>query len=210
MDVKDRDDVLETLARAEAALDEARSDFARASASIAEALDREEAVGRGETSGDEEAALTAFLQTLRALLGDRPLTVESAHRAALLAAAGQVGERELGPLLASSDVRTLLGDVSRQRVDELLRALRLIGLRDRAGRRRSPAFQFVAGRPLEPLVAAFWTIAGAAADEWTAASWCVAPDEALDGRSPAQWARDGEDPARLGRVAEQDAARLAQ
>jgi hypothetical protein len=121
-----------------------------------------------------------------------------------------VWEDELGPLLTSADVRTLLGDVSRQRVDELLRAHRLIGLRDRAGRRRFPAFQFVDGRPLQPLVDAFRVIAREAADDWTAASWCVAPDEALDGRSPAQWTREGRDPARLARVAEQDAARLAQ
>lgn len=87
---------------------------------------------------------------------------------------------------------------------------RLIELRDRAGRRHIPAFQFADGRPLQPLVDAFWTIAGAAVDDWTAAYWCLAADDALDGRSPVRWAREGGDPARLTRVAEQDAARLAQ
>lgn len=128
----------------------------------------------------------------------------------MLAAAEQVWENEIGPLLTSAQVRELLGDVSRQRVDELLRARRLIGLRDNAGRRRFPAFQFRDGRPLEPLVAAYWTLADGALSDWTAASWCVAPDEALDGRSPVQWARDQGDAARLARVARQDAARLAQ
>jgi hypothetical protein len=131
------------------------------------------------------------------------------RRAGLLAAAGHAWENELGPLLTSAQVRELLGDVSRQRVDELLRARRLIGLRDSAGRRRFPSFQFHAGRPLEPLVGAYWTVADGALDDWTAASWCVSPDEALDGRTPAQWALEGRDPARLARIARQDAARLA-
>lgn len=103
----------------------------------------------------------------------------------------------------------MLGDVSRQRVDELLRAHRLIGLRDGAGRRRFPTFQFRDGRPLEPLVAAFWTVAAGAASDWTVASWCVSTDAALEGRSPAQWAHDGRDANRLAGVARQDAARLA-
>jgi hypothetical protein len=51
--------------------------------------------------------------------------------------------------MTSAQVRELLGDVSRQRVGELLRERRLIGLRDRAGRRRFPAFQF-RGRPPWP------------------------------------------------------------
>ena len=64
----------------------------------------------------------------------------------MLAAAGVVWERALGPLLSAGRVRELLG-VSRQRVDELPRATRLIGLRERSGRRRYPLFQFgAAGR----------------------------------------------------------------
>ncbi len=129
----------------------------------------------------------------------------------MLAAAGQAWENELGPLLSGSQVRELLGDVSRQRVDELLRSHRLIGLRDSARRRQFPTFQFRDGRPLEPLVAAYWTVAeDGAVSDWTVASWCVAPDKALEGRSPAQWAREGRDSERLARVARQDAARLAQ
>ena len=128
----------------------------------------------------------------------------------MLAAAGEVWENELGPLLSSAQVRTLLGDVSRQRVDELLRARRLIGLRDQGGRRRFPAVQFADGRPQEQLVDAFWTLADGAASPWTAASWLVAEDDALDGRSPAEWVRERRDPERLALVARRDAARLAQ
>jgi hypothetical protein len=113
-------------------------------------------------------------------------------------------------LLSSSQVGELLGGVSRQRVDELLRSRRLIGLRDSGGRRRFPAFQFVDGQPLQPLISAFWTVADAAVSDWTAASWCVAPDDALEGLTPVEWARSHEDGERLQRIAHQDAARLGQ
>jgi hypothetical protein len=124
-----------------------------------------------------------------------------------MASTPQAWEDELGPLMTSTEVRELLGDVSRQRVAELLRDRRLIGMRDAAGRRRFPVFQFHDGRPLEALVAAYWTVADAASD-WTAASWCVSADEALAGLSPARWAREGRDPDQLAQIARQDAARL--
>jgi hypothetical protein len=198
MGVKEHADVLEALERAESALREARSE-----------LEHSDVLAVAERFGVSQEALMAFAETIREVLGDRALSVETARRAALLEAAGQAWEHELGPLLDSAQVRALLGDVSRQRVDELLRARRLIGPRDSGGRRRFPSFQFRDGRPLEPLVDAYWTVAGGALDEWTAASWCVSPDEALDGRAPAQWALGGGDPGRLARVARQDAARLA-
>jgi len=157
-----------------------------------------------------EAAVLEFVRTAGEVLGERTLSVPAARRAALLAASGQAWQGELGPLLTSAQVRELLGDVSRQRVDELLRARRLIGLRDTSGRRRFPAFQFHDGRPLESLVAAHWLLADASVSEWTAASWCVSPDEGLGGKSPAQWASDAGSPERLATIARQDAARLAQ
>jgi hypothetical protein len=157
-----------------------------------------------------EAAMVAFAQTVSDLLGDQDLDAGTARRAALIAVSGQAWENELGPLLSSGQVRDLLGGVSRQRVDELLRSQRLIGLRDRDGRRRFPAFQFVDGQPLAPIITAFWTVADGALSEWTAAAWCVAPDEALGGQTPAAWAGRGEDPDRLLQVALQDRARLAQ
>lgn len=154
-------------------------------------------------------AIEAFFTKATELLGDRKLSVEAARRAAVLAATEQVWEDEIGPLLSTADVRELLGDVSRQRVSGLLDEHRLVGLRDQGGRLRFPAFQFKDGRPIEALVAAFWTVAAEAETDWTAAAWCVAPDELLDDLSPVEWARDGADPARLGRVASHDAARLA-
>lgn len=66
------------------------------------------------------------------------------------------------------------------------------------------------GRPrLDAVIAAFWVLADSAISEWTAASWCVASDDELDGLSPVAWARHGTDPDRLAQVARRDAARLA-
>jgi len=163
-------------------------------------------VARFEISED---AILAFLQTISELMGSKPLAVSDARRAGMIAAASTSWGNELGPLLTSADVRTMLGDVSRQRVDELLRAHRLIGLQDASGRRQFPLFQFDGGEPLEELVSAYWTVAEDAASEWTAAAWCVTADEALDRMSPVDWIRAGNDPIRLTVVARQDAARLA-
>lgn len=213
MAVKDTDELLGALERAEQALRSATSDVARTKASVRQAIvDSPDITVRelAHSFNVPEDAVVTFVRTARELLGERTLTVQAARRGALIAASAAAWENELGPLMSSSEVRELLGDVSRQRVDELLRGRRLIGLLDGAGRRRFPSFQFEDGRPVEALVAAHWTIADAAANEWSAAAWCVAPDEALEGDSPVRWARDGRDPARLAAVARQDAARLAQ
>ncbi len=157
-----------------------------------------------------DEALIAFVENAGELLNGKELSVEDARRAGMLAAAGTAWENELGPLLTSAQVRGLLGNVSRQRVDELLHSRRLIGMSDRSGRRRFPLFQFRDGRPVETLIVAYWTVVEGGADEWTAASWCVALDPALDGSSPLQWTRADSDAGLLLRVARQDAARFAQ
>lgn len=213
MTVKGHEELVEALDRAEESLRAITEELERTKAAV-----QEEAVQASgstvrelaERANVSEEVVVAFAETAGALLADRSLTVPSARRAALLAVSEEVWEHELGPLLSSADVRELLGDISRQRVDELLRARRLIGLRDSAGRRRFPAFQFRDGRALEALAAAYWMVADAVASDWTAASWLVSPDQALGGRSPVQWVRDGRDAGRLFTVAGQDSARLTQ
>ena len=203
MAVKDTS-AIEALERSEAALREARK--------VLESQDAGELSVRDLAARHSltEDVLLAFADAAGGLMGEKPLSVAAARRAGLLAAAAEVWEHELGPLLSSAQVRALLGDVSRQRVDELLRNRRLIGLLDQGGRRRFPAFQFHDGRAQQPLVAAFWTIADAAASPWTAASWCVSDDDQLDGLSPVRWVRERRDLERLALVARRDAARLAQ
>jgi hypothetical protein len=220
MPVKDRDELAEVLGKAREALGDAAQEITDDLARILEQVDAALARLRDEastTSRDlaerfnlSEEALVAFAQTVAELLDGESLTVRAARRGAMLAAADRAWEGELGPLLPSAQVRNLLGDVSRQRVDELLRAKRLIGLRERSGRRSYPLFQFDDGRPSEPLIHAFYTIVDAGLDEWSAASWCVRPDPALGGDSPAQWVRARSDLERLAEVARQDARRFAQ
>jgi hypothetical protein len=213
MSVKDRDQPLEALdQRLEElreltrSLEQARDAIAGLCQDDAHAAVRDVA----ERYNISDEALIAFVENAGELLNGKELSVEDARRAGMLAAASAAWEHELGPLLTSAQVRELLGNVSRQRVDELLRSRRLIGMSDRSGRRRFPLFQFRDGRPTETLVAAYWTVADGGADEWTAASWCVAPHPALDGSSPVQWSKSDGDAELLVRVARQDAARFAQ
>jgi hypothetical protein len=212
MTVKDREQSREALREAQEQLRRLANNLEQVNASLADRGEDEPGTTVRELAERfnlPAEALVAFAQTAGELLAGGSLSVKDAQRAGMLAAAGAAWERELGPLLSSAQVRALLGDVSRQRVDELLRARRLIGMSDRSGRRRYPLFQFFDGRASETLVAAYWTVADGGADEWTAASWCVAPDPALDGRSPLQWSQAGEDPQRLLQIARQDAARFA-
>jgi hypothetical protein len=210
MIVKEPEDIVEALERAQTALQEAVAGVEHTKSTLeTEAADGPATVaGLAQKSGVSEDAVVAFVETVHDVLGaDLSLSVEAARRGALLAASSQAWESEIGPLLGTANVRGLLG-VSRQRVDELLRSNRLIALSDRAGHRRYPAFQFHDGQPMPPLIAAFWTLADAAVSPWTAASWCTSADEALDGLSPVKWARRRRDAATLARVARQDAARL--
>ena len=215
MPVKDHGRTLESLREIESAVAdavrEAESALERKLQEIVGPLLEEirrmrEVIARFEISED---AVIAFLQTISELLGGKPLAIKDARRAGMIAAAGTTWRNELGPMLTSADVRTLLGDVSRQRVDELLRGHRLIGPQDSAGRRQFPLFQFEDGQPTDALVSAFWTVADGALSEWTAASWCITPDDALEGMSPVEWARAGKDPEHLFAVARHDSARLA-
>jgi len=213
MSVKDRDEPLE-------ALDQRLEELRALTRSLEQA--RDALVGRrrgdahtavrdvAERYNISDEAVIAFLENAGELLNGKELSVADARRAGMLAAAGTAWENELGPLLTSAQVRELLGKVSRQRVDELLRSRRLIGMSDRSGRRRFPLFQFRDGRPSESLIGAYWTVVDGGADEWTAASWCVASDPALDGSSPVQWSKADGDAELLLRVARQDAARFAQ
>jgi hypothetical protein len=213
MAVKDQEGSLETLRQAQEDLRELGSKLEQVGWSLSEPRPEVAEVSVRELAQRwdvPEEAVAAFVQTAGELLGGAPLSVVRARRAAMIAVADVAWERELGPLLSGAQVRELLGEVSRQRVDELLRAHRLIGLRDNSGRRRFPLFQFSDGRPVEMIVEAFWTVADAGLDEWSAASWCVAADPALDGLSPVHWSKDGKDAEVVRRVARQDAARFAQ
>lgn len=209
MPVKSRE---ESLGEARDALREAERKLEELDATLAELKSEDELASLQEVAARfnvPAGALRAFAETAGELLAGEPLSEADARRAAMIVAAEAVWENVLGPLLSSAQVRELLGGVSRQRVDELVRNRRLIGLREQSGRRRYPVFQFDDGRPVGVLVQAFYTV-NEGLDEWSAASWCVHSDPTLDGMSPVEWLKAGKDPDRLARIARQDAARFAQ
>ncbi len=160
----------------------------------------------------QSPAVRAFAETLQEVLGDRALSVSDARRAALQAAAANVWEDAVGPLLDTSQARELLGGISRQRIDQLIKAGRLITLIQRDGTRRFPAWQFDdTGRPLPALVDAFSTLARSdVLSDYSAASWCTSPHRQLDGLTARQWVVEGHSSIQLELLASRHAARLAQ
>jgi|SRR5450755_445697 len=162
-----------------------------------------------EALSAQEAAGVAFVEALGEVLGERPLSVQAARRAALAAAAATVWEDVVGPLLSGQQVRELMGGVSRQRLEQLAGSGRLIVLEERSGQRRYPAWQFGEdSRPLATLVAAHQRlVTDGEMSPWSAASWCVHEHDQLGGLSPLDWALAGRDPDYLALVAGRDAAR---
>jgi hypothetical protein len=156
-----------------------------------------------------EPAATAFAATLQEVLGDRSVETEAARRAALQAAAELVWEDTLGPLLTGAQARELLGGVSRQRLDQLVNAGRVIMLEERSGARRFPAWQFRDGRVLDALVAAHRQFVEVGESPWEGAAWCVNSHPQLAGQCPIEWAVGGGAAERLALVAHRDASRLA-
>lgn len=155
-----------------------------------------------------DEALAAFVGAVKEVAGDKVITVAAARRAGLVAAAASAWEDALGPQLDTAHVRELLGGVSKQRINELLRRHRLIGVQTSNARWQFPAFQFVDGRlPAPKLAEVFWQLSTRAIDPWSAASWCVSPNSALDGRTPAEVAAS--DAELVATVGERDADRLS-
>lgn len=133
---------------------------------------------------------------------------ELGERAALLAVAGQVWHRHLGPLLTSGDLQKL-GGRSRQAVHELVSRRRLLALPARGGN-LFPAFQVDRrGRPRPGMSEVLAAFAGAAESPLTVASWFRTPQPLLDERTPADWLVAGEDVSRLVAAARRAAAHLA-
>src|SRR5215207_6329005 len=161
------------------------------------------------------AAARAFERALEQLerqegapdLGDPE---ELGRRAALLAAAEAVWGRHLGPLFDVEQAMTALGVGSRQAVSDLARRGRLLALDAPGGRKLYPAFQLgPGGRPFPEVAAVVEAFAGVVETPHTIAAWFVAPQELLEGETPAAWMRARRDPAPLVEEARRAAARLA-
>ncbi len=164
----------------------------------------------GPVSVALETAAASFKATLRelGLSGDEPELGDAARlgqRAALVAAAGALWERQLGPVLDIRQAQELLGVGSRQAVHDLVQRHRLLALTTGDRRTLVPLFQFgAAGRPYEPIPPILRVFAEAGATGWTVASWFTTPSADLDGQTPIAWIAAGRD-----REAVLDAARAA-
>lgn len=160
-------------------------------------------------------AAAAFAETL-AELGVDELDPEIGdarslgRRAALLAVAGTVWRRHLGPLLNTKQVAELLGVGTRQAVNDRVRRHGILAL-PTAGRDLAyPAFQFdEGGEPYPALTPVLATFAEAKLSPHTISSWFVTPQAALDGAAPAEWLSEGRDQEQLIVAARRSASRTA-
>ena len=146
-----------------------------------------------------DTAAASFKATLRelGLSGDEPELGDAARlgqRAALVAAAAAVWQKQLGPLLEMRHAQQLLGVGSRQAVHDLIQRHRLLALTTEDRRTLIPVFQFTeAGRPYEAVPPILRIFAQAEATGWTTASWFTTPCPELDGQSPMAWISEGRD-----------------
>src|ERR687887_1218322 len=153
----------------------------------------------GPVSVALDTAAASFKATLRelGLSGEEPELGDAARlgqRAALVAAAGALWQRQLGPLLEMRQAQQLLGVRSRQAVHDLIQRCRLLALTTEDRRTLIPVFQFTeAGRPYEAVPPLLRIFAEAEATGWTTASWFTTPSPDLDGQTPIAWIKAGRD-----------------
>ena len=151
-----------------------------------------------------------FLTELERLIGTRSPDDASLERAARVVAAEESWRDGLGVLLDIDDVARLL-HANRERVAQLAADGEMIVLESSDRVVAFPAFQFQDGQPTPALARAHRTLveSGYVSPE-SAASWARTSHPELELRSPAQWAGEHRDDARLLLVARRDAARAAQ
>jgi hypothetical protein len=144
-----------------------------------------------------DTAATSFKATFRelGLSGDEPELGDATRlgqRAAVVAAASALWQRQLGPLLEIRQAQQLLGVGSRQAVHDLIQRRRLLALVTEDRRTLIPLFQFnEAGRPYDAVPSILRIFAEAEATGWTTASWFTTPSADLDEQTPIAWVRSG-------------------
>jgi hypothetical protein len=113
------------------------------------------------------------------------------ERAAVLTAAGEAWNAEVGPFYDTAGVRAALGGVTRQAVSERTRKRRLLALvltsdGSRQDRIVYPAWQFRPGvlRRLPAVLSAAGYDPDRPVSGWTIAAWLTQPDPALGGLAP--------------------------
>jgi hypothetical protein len=118
---------------------------------------------------------------------------------------------EIGPFYSSSRVAQIFGGISRQAVADRRGRGTLLGLQTADRKWVYPAFQFdERNNVLEGLSELLKVLRISDADNWTLASWLDSPMRSLDGRSPIEWLRLGNDRGALRTLAADAARRFAQ
>ncbi len=116
----------------------------------------------------------------------------------------------LGPFYRTPQVRSLLGGVSRQALEDRMRRHTLLGLRTADGVIVYPRFQFDERHAvLAGLAEVLRVLRASGVDDWTLAGWLVARRDGLEGHSPVEWLRGGRDVETLLGAARDAAARFA-
>lgn len=132
------------------------------------------------------------------------------RRGALLAVAGTVWRRHLGPMLTTRQVAELLGVGSRQAVHDRVRRHRILALPTQERDLAYPAFQFTEKGEPHPAIGMLLPVFDEASlSVHTAASWFCTAQAALDGATPAVWMAEGRDTERLVVAARRSASRAA-
>ncbi len=100
----------------------------------------------------------------------------------------------LGPFYGTSQVAQMCGGISRQALADRRGRRTILGLKTTDGVVVFPAFQFDAqNQTLRGLPEVLQCFQHVEVDDWTIAGWLVSPSRALEGRSVADWLRQGRD-----------------
>ena len=138
-------------------------------------------------------AAEAFAETLHELgLDDAELEDEQlGRRAALLAASELLWEREVGPLISTSQVGELLR-CSRQAINERVHRGTLLALPAPSGY-VFPLFQFTSsGQSVLGITKVIKALADSVETPYTVATWLVSPEPELDKHAPIELLREGQ------------------
>jgi hypothetical protein len=116
----------------------------------------------------------------------------------------------IGPFYTTSQVRTLLGGIRRQAIDDRRRRRTILVLTTADGTLVYPAFQFGDDNEvLKGFAEILQCFEPDVVDDWTLAGWLISPLKSLGGKSIVDWLRRGKDLQTAKQLARQAAVRFA-
>lgn len=155
-------------------------------------------------------ALSEGLRQRLGSLGRDPRTLgaprEVADRMLAVVPMAHPWDEQVGPFYDTPGVVRLLG-ISKQAVADRVRRRTLIATITTNGRHLYPTFQFDRARIVPRISEVAAVFRSTPADGWAIASWFTTPAVTLNGQTPAQWLRAGNDPDPVASLADDAAAR---